>query len=118
PVYQTRVEFQGLVKTPAFYETKEGETLADVLNYAGGFAPNAYTAKVKVFETTDRERRIHDIYASECTRYIPKNGDQYIIEEILDRYTNRVQLEGAVFRSGYYELTDGLTVRQLIDKGD
>src|SRR5690606_18379687 len=81
PVYQTRVEFQGLVKTPAFYETKEGETLADVLNYAGGFAPNAYTAKVKVFETTDRERRIHDIYASEFTRYIPKNGDQYIIEE-------------------------------------
>lgn len=118
PVYQARVEFQGLVKNPGLFEVKEDENLSDILKYAGGFAPNAYTAKVKVFKTTDRDRRIRDVYASEFSNYEPKNGDQYIVEEILDRYSNRVQIEGAVFRPGYYELTDGLTVRQLIDKGD
>src|SRR5690606_8205851 len=56
PVYQTRVEFQGLVKNPGFFEVIEGEDLEDILKYAGGFAPNAYTAKIKVFKTTDRER--------------------------------------------------------------
>jgi len=67
---------------------------------------------------TDRERSVQDVYASEFATYSPKNGDQYVVEEILDRYANRVQVAGAVFRPGDYELTDGLTVRQLIAKGE
>lgn len=118
PVYQTRVEFQGLVKNPGLFEVKEGESLDEILKYAGGFADNAYTARVQVLKASDKERRIQDVYANEFANYKPKNGDQYVVDEILDRYSNRVQIEGAVFRSGYYELTDGMTVRQLIDRGD
>lgn len=118
PVYQTRVEFQGLVKRPGFFEVKQGEHFSDVLKYAGGFSPNAYSAKVKVFKVTRRDRQLRDIYADEFSSYIATNGDQYIVEEILDRYENRVQVDGAVFRSGFYELTPGMTVMQLLDKAD
>jgi len=118
PVYRKRVEVRGLVKNPGLFEPKDGEHLSDVLDYAGGFAPDAYTDRIKALKMTDRERAVQDVYAGEFSAYAPKNGDQYIVEEILDRYANRVQVEGAVFRPGYYELTDGLTVRQLIAKGE
>lgn len=118
PVYQTRVEFQGLVKRPGFFEAKQGEHFSDLLKYAGGFAPNAYTAKVKVIKVTRRDRELRDIYSDEFSNYVAANGDQYIVEEILDRYENRVQVDGAVFRSGFYELTPGMTVMQLLDKAD
>jgi len=118
PVYQKRVEVRGLVKNPGLFEVKDGEHLSDVLDYAGGFAPDAYTDRIKALKMTDRERAMQDVYAREFSAYAPKNGDQYVVEEILDRYTNRVEIEGAVFRPGYYELTDGLTVSQLIAKGE
>lgn len=118
PVYDTRVELQGEVKRPGLYELVAGESIDELIKYGGGFKANAHKAKIKVLKYTDRERAIQDIYASNFQTYLPQNGDQFIVEEILDRYANRVQLEGAVFRPGYYELTDGLTVRQLIDKGE
>ncbi|WP_166332565.1 SLBB domain-containing protein [Sphingobacterium chungjuense] len=118
PVYRNRVEFQGFINRPGFYEAKDGERFAELLEYTGGFTANAYTAKIRVFSTTDRDRRINDIYQADFSSYQPKNGDQYIVEEILDRYENRVQMEGAVFRPGFYQLDDGLTVKQLIQKAD
>ncbi len=107
-----------MVNRPGFFETKDGESFSDLLRYAGGFTSKAYRAKIRVFETTDRDRRIRDIYAADFDSYLPKNGDHYIVEEILDRYENRVQIEGAVFRPGYYELSEGLTARDLLNKAD
>src|SRR5690606_38749488 len=75
-------------------------------------------AKVKVLQITDRQRSVADIYAEDYASYTPKNGDHYMIEEVLDRYANRVAIEGAVFRPGLYALTDGLTLRQLIQRAD
>lgn len=118
PVFQTHVTVEGFVKDPAVFESVEGETLQDVLGFAGGFATEAYTARIKVLQFTDRERSMRDIYPEDYGRYIPKNGDQFVVEQILDRYDNRVQIDGAVFRPGQYALTDGLTLRQLIDKAD
>ncbi|GGC38978.1 capsule polysaccharide transporter [Parapedobacter defluvii] len=118
PVFERQVEVEGLVNNPGIFEPLASETLADVLRFAGNFAPEAYTAKVKVLQITDRERSVADIYAEDYSTYIPKNGDQYIIEEVLDRYANRVEIEGAVFRPGKYALTEGLTLRQLIQRAD
>ncbi|MEC3880150.1 SLBB domain-containing protein [Parapedobacter sp. 10938] len=118
PVFNRHVSVEGLVNQPGTFEPLPSESLADVLRFAGDFSPEAYTAKVKVLQITDRERSVADIYADDYASYTPQNGDQYIVEEVLDRYANRVEIEGAVFRPGKYALTEGLTLRQLIQQAD
>ncbi len=118
PVFNRHVTVDGLVNNPGIFEPVEGETLEDVLRFAGNFSPEAYRAKVKVLQITDRQRSVADIYAEDYASYTPQNGDHYIVEEVLDRYANRVAIEGAVFRPGLYALTDGLTLRQLIQRAD
>ncbi len=118
PVFNRHVSVEGLVNNPGIFEPLPNESLADVLRFAGEFAPEAYSAKVKVLQITDRERSVADIYADDYGTYTPQNGDQYIVEEVLDRYANRVEIEGAVFRPGKYALTEGLTLRQLIQRAD
>lgn len=118
PVYRTRVEMSGEVKRPALYEVLSRETLEDLIGFAGGFSNKAYTAKIKVLQNTNKERRITDISADDFSKYNPLNGDKYVVEAILDRFANRVEISGAVFRPGMYELEKGLTLRQLIQKAD
>jgi len=118
PVYQNRVEVTGEVKRFALFETKKEETLQDVLDFAGGFSNQAYTGKVKILQNTNKERRITDVDAAAFGSYNPKNGDKFIIESILDRFENRVEIIGAVFRPGPFELDKGLTLKGLITKAD
>ncbi len=114
PPYQMRVELKGEVKIPALFEVLRGETLQDVLDFNGGFTDQAYTARIKVDQVNDQQRRITDVYEDEYKTHIPLRGDKYIVERILNRYENRVTIKGAVFRPDYYELQNGLTVSQLI----
>jgi len=118
PVYENRVEVVGEVKNPAIFETIKGETFQNVLNFAGGFSNIAYQSAVKVFQNTARERKISDIFAADFSTYVPKNGDKFFVEPILDRFENRVEINGAVFRPGYFELEKGMTLKQLIQKAD
>ncbi len=118
PPYKTRVEFVGEVKRPGLYEAIASDTFSDLLNYAGGFSDNAYKAKVKVLQNTDKERKIADIFAAQYANYKASTGDKYFVEPILDRFANRVTIEGAVFRPGQFELQEGLTLSQLIKKAD
>ncbi|WP_410222069.1 SLBB domain-containing protein [Pedobacter sp.] len=118
PFYEKRVEIQGEVKREAIFEVKNNETFADVLAFAGGFTTKAYTASVKAFQNTDKERKIIDIKSSNFSGYKPKNGDKYLIEAILDRFANRVEIVGAVFRPGFYAIDGGLTLKGLIEKAN
>ncbi|WP_379088151.1 SLBB domain-containing protein [Pedobacter sp. UC225_65] len=118
PVYQTRVEIIGEIKRFALFEVVKGESLKNVLDFAGGFSNQAYTGKIKVLQNTDKERRITDVEAADYANYQPNNGDKFIVESILDRFENRVQIIGAVFRPGQYELDKGLTLKGLIKKAD
>jgi len=118
PVYGARVQFEGEVKRPAIFETVAGESLSDILRYAGDFTENAYSAKVKVLQTTGRERSVQDIYADQFANYTPKGGDQYIVEPILERFANRVSVLGAVFRPGIFGLEPGMTLKQVLEMAD
>ncbi|HEX7367479.1 MAG TPA: SLBB domain-containing protein [Pelobium sp.] len=118
PVYQKRVEIVGEVKRPAIFEMKPNEKFEDLLAFAGGFTERAYKARVKVLGNTDTEQKIADVVASEFPTYVPKSGDKFFVNEILDRFQNRVTIEGAVFRPGQYELAPGLTVKSLIEKAE
>ncbi len=118
PAYNARVEISGEVKDAAIFEVKPNETLQDVINFAKGFTAEAYTAKIKTFQNTSKERRMRDIPSSQYGTYQPKNGDKFVVEAILERFENRVEIIGAVFRPGMYALDKGLTLRGLIKKAD
>lgn len=118
PVYETRVEMSGQVKQRALFEVLKGETLKDVIGFAGGFTTQAYTAKIKSLQNTDKERRITDIAAADFASYEPKSGDVYFVDAILDRFENRVTIEGAVFRPGEFQLDQGMTLKALIAKAE
>lgn len=118
PVYGSRVQFEGEVKRPAIFETVSGESLLDLVKYAGGFSEDAYTAKIKVLQKTDKERSVKDIYADQFADYSPKAGDQFIVEPILERFANRISILGAVFRPGLYGMEPGMTLKQLLEQAD
>ncbi len=116
PTYKVRVSLSGQVKHPAIFEVLPGETLKNVIDFAGGFADLAYTATIKAIQVTDKEHKVTDIGSADFSNYIPLRGDQYTVEKILDRFENRVTITGAVFRPGQFELEKGLTLSQLIVK--
>ena len=118
PPYKTRVEINGEVKRPAIFEMKFNETLGDLIRFAGDFTEDAYKARIKVLKNTDTEREIQDVTSEQYESYVPATGDKYYVEQILDRYRNRISIKGAVFRPGEFELTEGLTLSQLIAKAD
>lgn len=114
PTYRNRVELFGEVKIPGLFETLPGETLSDLLKFSGGFNEQAYTAKIKVVQVSDQQKKLTDVLENDFASYTPIRGDKYVIEKILNRYENRVIISGAVFRPGEYELQKGLTVSGLI----
>jgi protein involved in polysaccharide export with SLBB domain len=116
PTYRVRVDMEGQVKVPGLFEVLPGETLQSVLNFAGGFTDSAYTARIVVSQISDQQRRITDVPESDYKNYIPLRGDKYIVSSIINRYENRVIINGAVFKPGEYELENGLTLSQLIIK--
>jgi len=118
PPYFKRVELAGQVKRPALFEMKDSETFEDLLNFSGGFTEYAYQDRIKVLKNTGKERRIEDLLYSQFNQYRPESGDKFTISRILERFENRVIINGAVFRPGDYELSPGLTLSMLIKKAD
>lgn len=116
PTFQVRVDMEGQVKIPGLFEILPGETLQNVINFAGGFSDNAYTARIVVSQISDQQRRITDIPESDFKNYIPLRGDKFTVTPIINRYENRVIINGDVFKPGEYELQNGLTLSQLITK--
>lgn len=118
PAYKKRVEIQGQVKRPGIFEVLEGENLQQVFDFASGFTDTAYIAMVKAFQNSDKERKVKDITSGDYNRYQPQSGDLFVVSKILNRFQNRIKINGAVFRPDVYELTNGLTVGELIRKAD
>ncbi len=118
PVAKVQATIKGEVNRPAIYEVLPTETLNDVFEFAGGFTSRAYTANIHILQYTDRERKIKDVRKDLLATYKPGNGDEVEVGRILERYTNRVSISGAVFRPGKYELQPSMTLSQLIKNAD
>lgn len=116
PTYRTRVELDGQVKIPALFEVLPGESLKKVLEFAGGFSDDAYTSKIKVSQISDQQRKITDVFEADYANYSPLRGDKYVVESIINRFENKVVINGAVFKPGEYELQNGMTLAYLIVK--
>jgi protein involved in polysaccharide export with SLBB domain len=116
--YECRVELRGEVKRPGFYEALKKESLKDLIEYAGGYTDNVYKERVKIFRNTNKEKSVADIASDQIGSYKLQNGDIFLFDRLLDRFSNRVSIEGAVFRPGSFALESGLTLSQLIKKAD
>jgi protein involved in polysaccharide export with SLBB domain len=116
--YKNRIELKGELKNTGYFEAKDGEFFQDMVNYAGGFTTNAYKDRVVVLRNTEKEKKVDDVAFSNFGSFPVEDGDVFEVTPLLDRFENRVQINGAVFRPGTYALSDGLTVRQLIAKAD
>ncbi|SHE65787.1 protein involved in polysaccharide export, contains SLBB domain of the beta-grasp fold [Fodinibius roseus] len=116
--YENRVEIEGEVKRPGIYELKGNETLQDLVVYAGNFTDEAYTDRIKVIGNTPKQKQITDVKKGYYDDYILRNGDSVTVGEILDRFTNKVEIRGAVFRPGEYALEDTTSLYSLIQRAD
>ncbi len=116
--FEGRVSLKGEIKRPRIYEVKSEETLEDLLKYAGGFTDEAFRERIGVTRITDKEKAISDVFKDQFGFFMVKGGDSYEVGKVLDRYTNRVQIKGAVFREGNYSLSEGMTLTQLIKKAE
>ncbi len=110
-----RVEIQGAVRLPGVFEMKSGETLQDLIYYSGGFNEKAFKETITVTKISDQSKKVGTLSSSTFDTYSPMDGDIYLVGEIEDRFTNRVQISGAVVRPGQYELTSGMSIRDLVD---
>lgn len=114
--YINRVSIYGEVKRPMIYETLDNETLANIINYAGGFTEKAYKKHIKVERNTDTRKTFIEISNDTFSDSALHNGDKIYVESIIQQYENRVSVEGAVFRPGYFQLTEGMTVSEIVEK--
>jgi len=118
PAYSQRVVVEGEVKRPGIFEMKKGETFLDLLSFASGFNEFAYTASVNVMQKTGKEFKVHDINESEYNSYLPQSGDVFRVTKILNRFENRIKIEGAVFRPDYYSYNEGMRISDLITRAE
>ncbi|MGK0414025.1 MAG: protein involved in polysaccharide export with SLBB domain [Polaribacter sp.] len=114
--YINRISIAGSVKRPGLYELIKGETLTDLINYVSGFTSDAYKERLIVERLNGSQKEISEIIIAEEPNFILNDGDKISVNGVIDRFENRVSIGGAVYRSGNYELTDGLTLFDLIEK--
>lgn len=118
PVYSKRAFIGGQVKRPAFYELKAQENLSNLLHFAGGFTDTAYQEMLKLYQITARGRMLRDIQKESFNSFTLNNADSIVADPIAPEIRNLVTITGSVFHGGPYELTEGLTLAQLIRKAD
>ncbi|WP_103923140.1 SLBB domain-containing protein [Algoriphagus boritolerans] len=116
PPLQARVEIIGPVRREGFFEVKPEETLSDLYVYTGGFTSQAYRDRLTVRRIENNERKVIDVQQADFDSFNPKDGDEILVGESLDRFVNRVQVSGAVNRPGEYALENGSSVKSLIEK--
>jgi len=116
PTYEIRVDVQGSIKRTGYFELKKGETMEKLLKYSGGFGNDAYKSSISVNRITDTQKMIVDVNAKQFNSFLPLNGDSITAGIVLDRFENRINITGAVYRPGTYAMTPDMKLSDLIQK--
>lgn len=119
PPYEMLVDVQGNVKRPMFYEMKNGETVKTLIEYAGNFTGDAYKRNVRITRQNGREYQVYTVDDIDYSVFKLMDGDVMNISAMLDRFENRLEVKGAVYRPGIYQYSGQLnTVKQLVEKAE
>ena len=117
--YESLIQILGKVKRPMFYEMKSVETVATLLRYAGGFSGDAYKKAVRIVRKNGGEHQIYNVNEMDYSVFRVMDGDVLTVDSVLQRFENRVEVRGAVYREGLYQLNGVVnTVKQLIKKAE
>ena len=116
--FLSRIKINGEVKRPMTFEISPEDTPEDLLSYAGGFTDLAFKDRVAISRITGNQRSVSDVYQNQFGMFILKGGDEITVSRILDRFSNRVQIKGAVYREGTFALSEGLTLSQLVKNAE
>ena len=117
--YDCLVNITGKIKRPMFYEMKKNESIASLLKYAGSFTGDAYTKAVRVFRKTGREYSVYNVEEFDMSSFRIADGDSVSVDSILPRYTNTVEVKGAVFRPGMYQIDQNInSVGTLLQRAE
>ena len=117
PAYDVLVKIDGKVKRPMRFEMKKDENLSTLISYAGGFDADAYTRSLRVVRQNGQEYEVNTVKDLDYSVYKMRNGDVVTAEAILNRFTNKLEIRGAVYRPGIYQLNGKLnTVRELVNE--
>jgi protein involved in polysaccharide export with SLBB domain len=115
PPYRNLITILGSVKRPMRYEMQEHETLATLIGFAGGFTGDSYQEEVTLVRRSGRLQEVHNVGRADYDRFKMTDGDNVTVAGIIDRFENRLEITGAVFRPGLYAISDSLsTIKQLI----
>ncbi|WP_449224154.1 SLBB domain-containing protein [Algoriphagus namhaensis] len=119
PPVQARVEIIGPVRREGLFEVKQGEYLSDLYVYTGGFTSLAYRDRVTIRRIENNQRKVIDVPSEQFNQFALMDGDEILIGEALERFSNRVQVTGSVNRPGEFSINEGnLTVKGLIEKAE
>ena len=117
--YESIVDIAGRVKRPMAYELRKNESLATLLKYSGGFANDAYKKSLRVLRKNGRMKSVFNVEEFEMPEFKMFDGDSVNVDSIIDRFENMVEVKGAVFRPGMYNLGEKVnSVRSLIETAD
>lgn len=117
--YDSLVKVAGKVKRPMFYEMKGSESVATLLKYAGGFTGDAYSKNIRLIRKSGREHQIYNIEEFDFNLFKVLDGDSVFVDSVLTRFANMVEIKGAVYRPGMYQMGGNInTVKELIEKAE
>ncbi len=117
--YGKLVEISGEVKRPMFYEMRDGETVADIIKFAGGFTNEANSRVVSVTRRQGGQYQSFTVPQADFDKFVVEDGDVLSVAGSIDRYENRVEIKGAVYRAGFYAIDEQTrTLKQLIERAD
>ena len=117
--YDCIVDIAGRVKRPMAYEMRKSESLSTLLKFSGGFAGDAYKKSLRVLRKSGLMKSVHNVEEFELADFKVEDCDSVIVDSIIDRFENMVEIKGAVFRPGMYQLGEKInSVRSLIENAD
>ena len=117
--YDSMVNISGKVKRPMYSEMKKNESVGTLLKYAGGYESDAYTKSIRIIRNNGAKRSVFNVNEFDISSFKVTDGDEVSVDSILDRYENMVEVKGAVFRPGMYQLGGEITtVRGLLEQCD
>ena len=114
--YESIVDISGAVKRPMAYEMRKSESLATLLRYSGGFTGDAFKKLLRVLRKSEELKSVYNVEEFELADFKVDDGDSVIVDAVIDRYKNMVEVKGAVFRPGMYRLGEKVhSVRSLLE---
>lgn len=119
PPYDCLVGISGKVKRPMAYEMKRGENLLTLLNYAGGFTGDSYRSNIRLLRRSAREKQIYNVDDIDYGTFTLMDGDALTVGAVLNRFENKIEIRGAVYRQGLYQLSANTrTIKELIQQAE